>query len=76
MPATATDPATIQAHDVVRSTRMGNKTIGNYVIDRLITPQPDSGHYWFAYAHSEHGAGKPSFMGFPRNALRVIRSYR
>ena len=59
--------------DVVRARAVGNKTVGNYVIDRV---KPDAGGaFTTALAHREHGAGKPQPMMFRTSEIRVLRSY-
>lgn len=62
----------IKKNDVIRATRMGNKTRGNYVIDRVI--EIDA-RYIKVYAHREYGGQSGKFMMFDRRDAKVIRSY-
>lgn len=67
----------IQPGDVIRARRFGNKTVGNYVIDRIARFQPVAEQGGFAaYAHREYGSFDERFMTFHVETIRVIRSYR
>ena len=59
--------------DVVRARAVGNKTVGNYVIDRAESDL--NGAFTTALAHREHGAGKPRLTMFRTSEIRILRSY-
>lgn len=63
---------TVQAGDVIRARRLSNRTVGNYVVERVVESLPS---FLEVIAHREHGAGKAQYMMFDAATVRVLRSY-
>lgn len=65
--------------DVVRARRLGNRTVGNYVIDEVARVSEDTvaiNNSIAVYAHREYGGGRGRFMVLDLNGARVVRNYR
>lgn len=73
-PMETTATTDIQPGDVIRARRIGNRTVGNYTIDRVARFQHDG--IFCAYAHRQYSQAQDTFMSFDATTIRIVQNYR